>query len=301
MLYYEDGCICNTSTGTKQAVSKEELTRYLSLGLEIKGVDGNDWRYANRIKLKALSDVEITIASNECLVTLTTSTPVVINLSDIAKGLCNYLYIFGACTIILDDTLNYDYFVYLPISTGAIFDLRGLNVANTAIICLSLVSTKAVLTLSQGHFTGFSHLKVHSDSRYSLALLCMLAKLDAVSGYDRDLVIHNIKSNYEEYKEGVVPYLDKFISILNSVDIRGILPDLEGLNSLLRGLIDSGSVLERLDLIMSRFCLTDGCKVYLQVFRSYIIIFGVLPKGIRHKLNSFIINFITVCEEYKAE
>lgn len=38
MLFYEEGFLCDTSTGTRQVVSRQELTHYLFLGLDIKAV-----------------------------------------------------------------------------------------------------------------------------------------------------------------------------------------------------------------------------------------------------------------------
>ena len=299
MLYYEDGCICNTSTGTKQAVSKEELTRYLSLGLEIKGVDGSDWRYANRIKFKALSDVTLTVAAGGSLVEVVSPKPSVINLSEVASGFGSYLCVSGAFTVILDNTLDYGYFTYAPLGNrGIVFDLRKLSTANTVVVYISLVTAFTVVALSQGKPDGVSHIKVDSGSKYSLILLGVLAKLDVVSDYDKDLVVYNTKSNYTVYKEGVVPYLESIMDFIDFVDIMNILPALVENRTYLAGAIVSNrTTLKRLDLILSNaFIADDKCRVYLNVLRSYVLIFNKLPKCISKRVNRFITNFIVACD-----
>lgn len=299
MLYYEDSCICNTSTGTKQAVSKEELTRYLSLGLEIKGVDGSDWRYVNRIKFKALSDVTLTVAAGGVLVEVMSPKPSVINLSEVACGFGSYLCVSGAFTVILDNTLDYDYFTYAPLGNrGIAFDLRRLNTTNTVVVYISLVTAFTVVALSQGKSDGVSHIKVDSESTYPLILLGILANLDFISDYDKDLVIYNTRSNYTVYKDGVVPYLEIIMDFIDSVDIVSLLPALaENRTYLMGALVSNRTTLKRLDLILSDSFIDDEkCRVYLRVLRSYVLIFNKLPKCISKRVNRFITNFIVACD-----
>lgn len=300
MLYYESGYICDTSTGTRQVVSRQELTHYLSLGLDIKGVDGGDWRYANRIKFKALSDVTLTVAAGGVLVEVMSPKPSVINLSEVACGFGSYLCVSGAFTVILDNTLDYDYFVYAPLGNrGIVFDLSRLNTTNTVVVYISLVTAFTVVVLSQGKPDGVSHIKVDFKNTYPLILLGILAKLDGVSDYDKDLVIYNTRSNYTAYKDEVVPYLEIIMDFIDSIDVRGILPALVENRIYLAGaLVSNRTVLKRLDLILSNaFIADDKCRVYLNVLRSYVLIFNKLPKYINYRVNRFITNFITVCDE----
>lgn len=300
MLYYESGYICDTSTGTRQVVSRQELTHYLSLGLDIKGVDGGDWRYANRTKLEALSGTTLTVAVGDGLVKVVSPNPSVFSLSEVACGFGSYLCVSGAFTVILDNTLDYGYFTYAPLgNNGIVFDLRKLSTANTVVVYISLVTAFTVVALSQGKPDGVSHIKVGSESIYPLILLGVLAKLDCVSDYDKDLVIYNTRSNYTAYKEGVFPYLESIMDFLDSVDIMNILPSLAENRTYLAGaLVSNRTTLKRLDLILSDSFIDDEkCRVYLRVLRNYVLIFNKLPKCISHRVNRFITNFITVCEE----
>lgn len=298
MLYYESGYICDTSTGTRQVVSRQELTHYMSLGLDIKGVDEGDWRYANRTKLEALSGTTLTVAVGDGLVEVVSPNPSVFSLSEVASGFGSYLFVSGAFTVILDNTLDYDYFVYAPRNIrGIVFDLRKLSTVNTVVVYISLVTAFTVVALSQGKPDGVSHIKVDSE-RYPLILLGILAKLDGVSDYDKDLVIYNTRSNYTAYKEGVFPYLESIMDFLDSVDIMNILPSLAENRTYLAGaLVSNRTTLKRLDLILSDSFIDDEkCRVYLRVLRNYVLIFNKLPKYINYRVNRFITNFITVCD-----
>lgn len=299
MLYYESGYICDTSTGTRQVVSRQELTHYLSLGLDIKGVDGGDWRYANRTKLEALSGTTLTVAVGDGLVEVVSPNPSVFSLSEVASGFGSYLCVSGAFTVILDNTLDYDYFTYAPLGNrGIAFDLRRLNTTNTVVVYISLVTAFTVVALSQGKPDGVSHIKVDFKNTYPLILLGILAKLDGVSDYDKDLVIYNTRSNYTAYKDEVVPYLEIIMDFIDSVDVRGILPALvENCTYLAGALVSNRTVLKRLDLILSNaFIADDKCRVYLNVLRSYVLIFNKLPKCISKRVNRFITNFIVACD-----
>lgn len=298
MLYYESGYMCDTSTGTRQVVSRQELTYYLSLGLDIKGVDGGDWRYANRTKLEALSGTTLTVAVGDGLVEVVSPNPSVFSLSEVASGFGSYLFVSGAFTVILDNTLDYDYFIYAPRNNrGIVFDLRKLSTVNTVVVYISLVTAFTVVALSQGKPDGVSHIKVDSE-RYPLILLGILAKLDGVSDYDKDLVIYNTRSNYTAYKEGVFPYLESIMDFLDSVDIMNILPSLAENRTYLAGaLVSNRTTLKRLDLILSDSFIDDEkCRVYLRVLRNYVLIFNKLPKCISKRVNKFITNFISACD-----
>jgi hypothetical protein len=299
MLYYESGYICDTSTGTRQVVSRQELTHYLSLGLDIKGVDGGDWRYANRTKLEALSGTTLTVAVGDGLVEVVSPNPSVFSLSEVASGFGSYLCVSGAFTVILDNTLDYGYFTYAPLGNkGIVFDLRKLSTANTVVVYISLVTAFTVVALSQGKPDGVSHIKVDSESTYPLILLGILANLDFISDYDKDLVIYNTRSNYTVYKDGVVPYLEIIMDFIDSVDIVSLLPALaENRTYLMGALVSNRTVLKRLDLILSNaFIADDKCRVYLNVLRSYVLIFNKLPKCISKRVNRFITNFIVACD-----
>ena len=299
MLYYESGYICDTSTGTRQVVSRQELTHYLSLGLDIKGVDGGDWRYANRAKLEALSGTTLTVAVGDGLVEVVSPNPSVFSLSEVASGFGSYLCVSGAFTVILDNTLDYAYFTYAPLGNrGIAFDLRRLNTTNTVVVYISLVTAFTVVVLSQGKPDGVSHIKVDFKNTYPLILLRILAKLDGVSDYDKDLVIYNTRSNYTAYKDEVEPYLEIIMDFIDSVDVRGILPALVENHIYLAGaLVSNRTVLKRLDLILSNaFIADDKCRVYLNVLRSYVLIFNKLPKCISKRVNRFITNFIVACD-----
>ena len=299
MLYYESGYICDTSTGTRQVVSRQELTHYLSLGLDIKGVDGGDWRYANRTKLEALSGTTLTVAVGDGLVEVVSPNPSVFSLSEVASGFGSYLCVSGAFTVILDNTLDYDYFVYAPLGNrGIVFDLSRLNTTNTVVVYISLVTAFTIVVLSQGKPDGVSHIKVDFKNTYPLILLGILAKLDGVSDYDKDLVIYNTRSNYTAYKDEVVPYLEIIMDFIDSIDVRGILPALVENRIYLAGaLVSNRTVLKRLDLILSNaFIADDKCRVYLNVLRSYVLIFNKLPKCISKRVNRFITNFIVACD-----
>ena len=78
-----------------------------------------------------------------------------------------------------------------------------------------------VVALSQGKPDGVSHIKVDFKNTYPLILLGILAKLDGVSDYDKDLVIYNTRSNYTAYKDEVVPYLEIIMDFIDSIDVRG--------------------------------------------------------------------------------
>ena len=300
MLYYESGYICDTSTGTRQVVSRQELTHYLSLGLDIKGVDGGDWRYANRTKLEALSGTTLTVAVGDGLVKVVSPNPSVFSLSEVASGFGSYLCVSGAFTVILDNTLDYDYFVYVPRNIrGIVFDLRELSTVNTVVVYISLVTAFTVVALSQGKPDGVSHIKVDSESTYPLILLGILANLDFISDYDKDLVIYNTRSNYTVYKDGVVPYLEIIMDFIDSVDIVSLLPALaENRTYLMGALVSNRTTLKRLDLILSDSFIDDDekCRVYLRVLRSYVLIFNKLPKCISKRVNRFITNFIVACD-----
>ena len=300
MLYYESGYICDTSTGTRQVVSRQELTHYLSLGLDIKGVDGGDWRYANRTKLEALSGTTLTVAVGDGLVKVVSPNPSVFSLSEVASGFGSYLCVSGAFTVILDNTLDYDYFVYVPRNIrGIVFDLRKLSTVNTVVVYISLVTAFTVVALSQGKPDGVSHIKVDSESTYPLILLGILANLDFISDYDKDLVIYNTRSNYTVYKDGVVPYLEIIMDFIDSVDIVSLLPALaENRTYLMGALVSNRTTLKRLDLILSDSFIDDDekCRVYLRVLRSYVLIFNKLPKCISKRVNRFITNFIVACD-----
>lgn len=299
MLYYESGYICDTSTGTRQVVSRQELTHYLSLGLEIRGVDGGDWRYANRTKLEALSGTTLTVAVGDGLVKVVSPNLSVFSLSEVASGFGSYLCVSGAFTVILDNTLDYDYFVYVPRNIrGIVFDLRKLSTVNTVVVYISLVTAFTVVSLSQGKPDGVSHIKVDSESTYPLILLGILANLDFISDYDKDLVIYNTRSNYTVYKDGVVPYLEIIMDFIDSVDIVSLLPALaENRTYLMGALVSNRTVLKRLDLILSNAFIDDEkCRVYLRVLRNYVLIFNKLPKCISKRVNRFITNFIVACD-----
>ena len=298
MLYYESGYIYDTSTGIRQVVSRQELTHYLSLGLDIKGVDGGDWRYANRTKLEALSGTTLTVAVGDGLVEVVSPNPSVFSLSEVASGFGSYLFVSGAFTVILDNTLDYDYFVYAPRNNrGIVFDLRKLSTVNTVVVYISLVTAFTVVALSQGKPDGVSHIKVDSE-RYPLILLGILAKFNVVSDYDKDLVIYNTRSNYTVYKDGVLPYLEIIMDFIESINIMSLLPVLVENRTYLAGaLVSNRTTLKRLDLILSDSFIDDEkCRVYLRVLRNYVLIFNKLPKYINYRVNRFITNFIVACD-----
>lgn len=207
---------------------------------------------------------------------------------------CLYL----GLTVILDNTLDYDYFVYAPRNNrGIVFDLRKLSTVNTVVVYISLVTAFTVVALSQGKPDGVSHIKVDSE-RYPLILLGILANLDFISDYDKGLVIYNTRSNYTVYKDGVVLYLEIIMDFIDSVDIVSLLPALaENRTYLMGALVSNRTVLKRLDLILSNaFIADDKCRAYLNVLRSYVLIFNKLLKCISKRVNRFITNFIVACD-----
>lgn len=59
MLFYEDGYIYDTDTGSKECESPALLYNLRNAGIVIEGLDDTDWRVRNKAKLKALTGVGI--------------------------------------------------------------------------------------------------------------------------------------------------------------------------------------------------------------------------------------------------
>lgn len=292
MLYYEDGYVCDTSDGTRQLISEQELSNAQSLGIKILGVDGADWRAINRSKLKALNGVSVSVDSLGLLNELNVPIFTTIELSGVAKGFRNFPRLNGNFNLVLDNTLNYHYFRWATGSSkNTNFDLCALSGYNLGIVFLSFASRLSIADFSRVGFLGrdINKIKVRHSDKYPLILLALLFRFNNNLTENKRLVSEAIKENYLGYKDDLLPYLMEFVTYLNSVPVTNVLPEKKVFwKSVLDSLSATKSVSKRLKILLEDSISDMDCEVCLNVIRGYISIFGKLPGDIEFGLNIFI-------------
>lgn len=209
MLFYEDGYIYDTDTGSKECESPALLYNLRNAGIVIEGLDGTDWRVRNKAKLKALTGVEISNTLDgrrlDCMDIAITGS--IVNASKVVIVLSHYiryiqtLHICIPCDIILDDTIH--------IETGA-FCLK--SSCDNFTLDLNRLSDDNIYTVLHGIYWGTPMDKFSFSMPYFIRLditrfMAVFLYVFIESFFFTRFSVEDYRGVFEPYYEATVAFL----------------------------------------------------------------------------------------------
>ena len=294
MLYYEDGYVYDTSDGARELVPKDYLEYALSLGINIHGVNGDDWRLSVRQRYKSLHGVSYIVTPDGFLYSISSITPVRVKVSEIVRGIDVTLRVHGSVTLVFDNTLDYGVFLLNECDTNVVFfDLTALNNRNAAIVFSSLLSGKSISILAQRFFKVLSNIRIQPDRLPVLSLFTILLK--SKNKVRDDVGIVTAGTTYADCQTAIVPYITEYLPYLESESFRNMstreiqhLPDSLSYSSVTA--IDSS-----LDCLISNLVVDNhNCIIGLTLIRGYLLVFQSLPVDIWNAVKSFILRVLNL-------
>ena len=211
MLFYEKGEVYDTEDGSCEKASRHLLAKAKKLGIQIMGLNGDkNWRDRNKLKLKALSGIDLHSKTSGIIDDLTyvdisgnTNNRITIILSHYLRAIRS-LSIEVPCDVVLDDTLilldnfNFNYFLY-----DFTIDLSRLNTSNKVVFISALAERLDLLGITL--FSKPAFIKLNTEGYMSVLLYVL---------FDACFRGFNIGVNYDFCRKTFEPYLSTMSDII---------------------------------------------------------------------------------------
>lgn len=211
MLFYENGDVYDTEDGSCEKASRHLLAKAKKLGIQIMGLNGDkNWRDRNKLKLKALSGIDLHSKTSGIIDDLTyvdisgnTNNRITIILSHYLRAIRS-LSIEVPCDVVLDDTLilldnfNFNYFLY-----DFTIDLSRLNISNKVVFISALAERLDLLGITL--FSKPAFIKLNTEGYMSVLLYVL---------FDACFRGFNIGVNYDFCRKTFEPYLSTMSDII---------------------------------------------------------------------------------------
>lgn len=211
MLFYENGEVYDTEDGSCEKASRHLLAKAKKLGIQIMGLNGDkNWRDRNKLKLKALSGIDLHSKTSGIIDDLTyvdisgnTNNRITIILSHYLRAIRS-LSIEVPCDVVLDDTLilldnfNFNYFLY-----DFTIDLSRLNTSNKVVFISALAERLDLLGITL--FSKPAFIKLNTEEYMSVLLYVL---------FDACFRGFNIGVSYDFCRKTFEPYLSTMSDII---------------------------------------------------------------------------------------
>lgn len=211
MLFYEHGYVYDTLDGTVEKAIPELIAHAHALGINIKGLNGEDWRNANLLRLKTFHDDLTIYITNGYLSVFRSSATCnlkYLRLSEYFKGFDSSLVQLDTnVTLVLDNTIKYSDFRIHEFSGDYKLDLTELNLVNASIVFNSAMKNASLDVFSECDADIIcKHLKVRDEHLRVLSLYVYLLH------YIRRDLHYCHESWHTDYKTDVLPLFQRHIN-----------------------------------------------------------------------------------------
>ena len=275
MLFYEHGYIHDTLDGTIEKAVPELINQAQALGINIKGLDGTDWRNANLLRLKSFYDINVKTAqgylsifesSFDCRLES-------IRLSEYLRGFDSMPKLNTNVTIILDNTIRYSDFRPYFLSETYRLDLTELDLVNASIVFNSALKRNSLGVLSECDTAIIGeYIKVQDDRLRLLSLYSYLLN------YIKRGIHYERQPWHANYRTDVLPLFKRHINAV-------LCTDLSTLN--LRSLNTSNSADFIRSIIRSQR-MPESIMNLAYLALGYESAFGFIPDNLRNVVNNLL-------------